>query len=456
MEQHQALPNTALGKLVEEAGISAVGLARRIQDIGTEWGHEVYTSHTQVGRWLRGQQPRDPTPALIAEALSRKLGRRVTLGDIGMDAAGCFSPELGLGFAARPDDAVQTLTDLWKADVQRRSFLTSSVSATALSEPTLAWLLARPADLEHSRGTTHVGMTDVHAVASTAAAFAELDHRYGGGTARTAAIQYLTDQVDPMLHGSYSDKVGKELFAVVVEFTKRVAWMSYDSGHHNLGRRYFITALSLAHHSGDRLLGASVLSAMSHQANYLGESRSAVHLARAARNGVEPCSSASAMANFAAMEARAAAAMGERSEALTALADAEAAFERRDPEHDPAWIAFFDPSEMADEVAHCLRDLGDYPRARQAAEECLDLAGPGRARSRVFSQVVLAESWLGAGEPEEAARIGLQVVPQVAELHSVRVAAYLRTLRKSVQPYEALPPVAEFAHSADRVLSSRP
>jgi tetratricopeptide (TPR) repeat protein len=194
---------------------------------------------------------------------------------------------------------------------------------------------------------------------------------------------------------------------------------------------------------------------MSHQANYLGDSRSAVHLARAARNGVEPCPSASAIADFAAMEARAAAAAGERSEALRALAEAEAAFERRDPENDPDWVAFFDPSEMADEIAHCLRDLGDYPRACQAGETCLDLAGPEYARSRVFSQIVLAQSRLGAGEPEEAARIGLQVVPQVDEVHSVRLTRYLDTLYTSAQPFNSLPVVAEFTQSANRVLSSR-
>lgn len=456
MDSHQALPNTALAELIGDAEISAVGLARRVREIGAEWGHELHTSHTQVGRWLRGQQPREPTPALIAEALSRKLGRRITLDDIGMDADGRLSPELGLVFATRKGDAIQTLTDLWTADVQRRSFLTSTVTATALTEPVFAWLVARPADPEQSRGKRHVGMADVQIVTSTAKAFADLDNQFGGGTARSAAIQYLTDQVAPMLHGSYTDLVGRALFAAVAEFTKTVAWMAYDSGHQSLARRYFIQALNLAHHSDDRLLGASVLSAMSHQANYLQEGRSAVHLARAARNGAEPCSSASAIADFAAMEARAAAAMGERSEALHALADAEAAFERRDPDSDPPWINYFDPSEMADEVAHTLRDLGDFPRARQAAQTCLELAGPEYARSRVFSQIVLAQSLLGAGEPEEAARIGLRVLPQAAELTSVRIAGYIRTLRSSVQPYQALPAVAEFNLKSDRVLRGQP
>ena len=71
----------------------------------------------------------------------------------------------------------------------------------------------------------------------------------------------------------------------MAEATLLAAWMSYDSMPGSaLAQRYFIQALSLAQAGGDRLLGASVLDAMSHQATYLGRFGEAASLARAAND----------------------------------------------------------------------------------------------------------------------------------------------------------------------------
>ena len=57
---------------------------------------------TFVTRWLRGQQPRGTTPALIAEVFTRRLGRRLTAQDLGLDA--CAPVYAGLEFAAGPEE----------------------------------------------------------------------------------------------------------------------------------------------------------------------------------------------------------------------------------------------------------------------------------------------------------------------------------------------------------------
>lgn len=74
--------------------------------------------------------------------------------------------------------------------------------------------------------------------------------------------------------------------------------MSYDAGLHGLGQRYFLQALKLAESSGDRLLGASIVDAMSHQATFLGRFKEAANLARAARMGTATAGSPSAAAHF--------------------------------------------------------------------------------------------------------------------------------------------------------------
>jgi hypothetical protein len=53
--------------------------------------------------------------------------------------------------------------------------------------------------------------------------------------------------------------------------------MAYDAGLHGLAQPYFIQALQLADAAGARLLGSSILDAMSHQATFLGRTHEAAN-----------------------------------------------------------------------------------------------------------------------------------------------------------------------------------
>ncbi|MFG2006196.1 hypothetical protein ACGFNU_44310 [Spirillospora sp. NPDC048911] len=445
-------PNQRLADLIDEVGISHLALAKRICRVAEEWRESVRPAHTQVGRWIAGQQPRGATPALIAEALSRKLGRRVTLADIGM-AGTTTSPEVGLSFSHTTEDLIETVIELWTADLQRRKFLLGSVDVTALTHPAFEWLLASAASPRAREGRRQVGMSDVEAIRSTSAMFAGLDNRFGGAHSRTAAVQYLSDQVTPLLSGSYSSSIAAALFSAVAEFNLSVAWMAYDSGLHGLSRRYFLQALALAHHAGDRLFGASTLSAMSHQANYLGEHRHALNLARAASHGIQHHDEPLLEAQFAAMQARAAAAMPNAAdECLDALGIAEAAWERHRAGEEPEWISYFDESELADEFAHCFRDLGQPARSHEYATQCLAAGDEEYARSRTFSRIVLATSLLDQGEVEEACTVATRTLPRVQETASVRCTTYLRDFHVRARPYATHPAVTAFTEQARPLL----
>ncbi|GAB2814298.1 hypothetical protein GCM10022221_10170 [Actinocorallia aurea] len=428
-------PNVRLAELIAEAGVSHLGLASRITEVADEWNERVRPAHTQVARWIAGQQPRGATPALIAEALSRKLRRRVTLADIGM-AGTTFSPEVGLAFSEDVGDLVFGLADLWTADVRRRAFLAGKVTAEAVSHPVFQWLLAAPAPQPTRSGRRRVGLGDVEAIKATTAMFANLDNRFGGAHARTAAARYLVDQAAPLLNGTYSGEIGVALFSAVAEFTMTVGWMAYDAGEHGLARRYLLQALNLSHHAGNRLLGASILSAMSHQANYLGEHREALTLARAASQAVQGHDAPLLQAQFSAMQARAAAKIPtERSACLAALAEAERAFERHRSGEEPHWISYFDACELADEFAHCFRDLELPTEAHRYIRQCLDAESDDYARSRTFSRIVLATSLLAQGELDEACRIAATALPRIRQTSSVRCVTYLRDLHDRMLPY---------------------
>jgi hypothetical protein len=75
--------------------------------------------------------------------------------------------------------------------------------------------------------------------------------------------------------------VGSALLSAVAGATLLAAWMTYDSAPLSAqAQRYFIQALGLAQAGGNRLLGASILDAMSHQATYTGRFGEAADLAR--------------------------------------------------------------------------------------------------------------------------------------------------------------------------------
>ncbi|MFD9130451.1 regulator, partial [Kitasatospora sp. NPDC059571] len=106
--------NPQLAALIEESGFSHAGLARRVDQLGLEHGLDLRYDKTSVTRWLRGQQPRGATPALIAEVFTRRLGRRLTAQDVGLDA--CAPVYAGLEFAETPQEAVDIVASMWRKD----------------------------------------------------------------------------------------------------------------------------------------------------------------------------------------------------------------------------------------------------------------------------------------------------------------------------------------------------
>jgi len=187
----------------------------------------------------------------------------------------------GPQYPATTQQAVTASTGLWHADAARsQEVLSASLDPAAWNAAALAWLVGQPGtalpDSSHGRA---VGRTDVARARSSSALFAGLDNRFGGAHARRSLIHFLDRDAASLLTGRYTDQVGRELYAAVAEASLLAAWTSDDCGLHGLAQRYFLQALRLAQSAEDRRLGCSVMSAMSHQATYLG------HLTEAAQPG---------------------------------------------------------------------------------------------------------------------------------------------------------------------------
>ncbi|OKJ24072.1 regulator [Streptomyces sp. CB00316] len=141
----QRTPNRRLASLIAEAGFSHAGLARRVDQLGLEHGLDLRYDKTSVTRWLRGQQPRGTTPALIAEVFTRRLGRRLSAQDLGLDA--CAPVYAGLEFAATPAEAVDIVSGLWRKDAGTHTELRKiAFTPAGLVVPSRDWLIGRADD----------------------------------------------------------------------------------------------------------------------------------------------------------------------------------------------------------------------------------------------------------------------------------------------------------------------
>ncbi|MFB9467776.1 regulator [Streptomyces cinereospinus] len=461
----QRTPNRQLAALIAEAGFSNAGLARRVDQLGLEHGLDLRYDKTSVTRWLRGQQPRGTTPALIAEVFTRRLGRRLTAQDLGLDA--CAPVYAGLEFAAGPEEAVDIVSGLWRKDSGSHAELRRiAFTPAGLVVPSRDWLIGR-ADERVARGEApprvpaqgrpalpqqrgrgerapghRVGSGDIAALRSVAELFRTLDDAYGGGHARQALVRYLEHELEPMLRGGYGEQTGRRLFAAAADLTRLAGWTSYDIAAHGLAQRYFVQALRLSQAAGDRAYGAYVLVTMSRQAVYLSHGREAVQLARVAQQGVGGSAPPVVQALLHVAEARGHGVLGEVRACTASLVRAERALEAARPGDDvPHWARFFDEAQLADEFGHCHRDLQQFRAAAQHAERSLQLRHPGFARSRLFCRVVLATARLGLGELDQACQLAAEAAGQAAEMRSVRAVEYVKDFERRLEPYRDAAPV---------------
>ncbi|MFD8008159.1 regulator [Streptomyces mirabilis] len=462
----QRTPNRQLAALIAEAGFSNAGLARRVDQLGLEHGLDLRYDKTSVTRWLRGQQPRGTTPALIAEVFTRRLGRRLTAQDLGLDA--CAPVYAGLEFASTPEEAVDIVSGLWRKDSGSHAELRKiAFTPAGLVVPSRDWLIGRADDrvsrgdqaaaripaqgrpaVPRQRSQTERGPGqkvtggDIAALRSVGELFRALDHAYGGGHARQALVRYLEHEAEPMLRGAYGEQTGRRLFAAAADLTRLAGWTSYDIGAHGLAQRYFVQALRLSQAAGDRAYGSYVLVTMSRQAVYLGHGREAVQLARVAQQGVGSSVPPVVQALLHSVEARGHGVLGEVRACTASLVRAERALESARPgDEAPHWARFFDEAQLADEFGHCHRDLQQYRAAAQHAERSLQLRAPGFARSRLFCRVVLASARLGLGELDQACLLGAEAAGQAAEMRSVRAVEYVRDFERRLEPYRDAAPV---------------
>lgn len=397
----------------------------------------------RLSEWATGKrQPKAATTyQKFADGLAMPPTARRALG-LASDSstAAAREPEtlpVLLPYPDTPADAARDVTQLWHTDLSDANALQHGrADHRVWNEAPLRWLVNpdQPVSDERTRGV-RIGMSDVERFRVTVDMFSQMDDRFGGGHGRQALIQYLSTDAERMLNGRYSEETGRALFSAVSEATLLAAWMSYDSAPASaLAQGYFVQALALAQGGNDRLLGASILDAMSHQATFLGRFSEAANLARSALSGTRGLATPSLTAHFHTMEARALARLGDTKACELALSEGVREFERGSLENNPPWFQYFNDSELSAEFGHCMRDIGRSTDAVRYATDSLGTDDAGFVRSDFFVSIVLADSHLKAGDLEPACTAALKALSAGEQIRSARCVSYLREFISHLPP----------------------
>ncbi|MFR9791017.1 transcriptional regulator [Streptomyces sp. MB22_4] len=421
-------PNRLLQALVEETGVSNAGLARRINLCGAEYGLDLRYDKTSVSRWLRGQQARGLTPQIVAEVLSRKLNREVTVAEIGMaDLTARHSPKAGLTFVPPLAGAIDQVCGLWRADAGRPAYAQGSrVGAPRLLASCRDWLAGHAdADVSRSAGC-RVGAADIETVRVITQDLAAADHRFGSGHIRPMAVHCLNTLVAKLLKGSYSQRTGRRLFACAARLTELAGYMAVDVGRPGLAQRYYIQALRLSQAADDRGYGAYIIArSVCHLAVSSGHERMVVQAARIALQGTPQPATPTLRALLHASEARGHAVTGDLPAYRNAAAQAQEALAQAGAESEPEWAENFDQAYLAGELAHCCLALGRPNLAVREASRALSAHPGSRKRRRAIDLLLLATAQLRAGEVEEACAAATSAVRLSVDLRSSLCSGYM-------------------------------
>ncbi|MEU5424647.1 sporulation protein [Streptomyces olivoreticuli] len=438
-------PNAQLISLMDEANVSNKGLAKRMRDLAMQRGEVVGTTHVSVQRWRDGSGIQPKTAAIMANALSAKLQRRISPSDLGFFGGTDTAAAVTESYPATSTEALARLDSLssQSSDVPETRGLI--IADGDLNAAVLSWITARPDGITADRpGRQRVGMRDVRAIRTAGKMFMELDFQFGGGHGHKALRHYFRHEVLPLLSVSYSEKVGTALFGAASEIAQLLGWTAYDSGNHRIAHRYLTATLRLSQFTDDRMFGGRILSNLSHQANYLGNYAQSTQLARAALEGARGRATPRAMAMFASMEARALSNAADPVGAGRAMNEAERYLERADTTTDPEWLSYFTPAELMGEFCHCFRDLKQRKEALRHAQRAVDITDPKYARSVGFCRMVLAQSQLLNGELESALTTAGLAVEAGDSLQSARFQRYVGDFQTEVNAHSGNRAVAEF------------
>ena len=423
-------PNRDLRSLLGQAGWSGARLAREVNSLGAEQGTALHYDRTSVAHWLAGSRPRPPVPALVAEALSRHLGRSVRPQDTGLTARG---QDLGDLPGAPPGEGsgVDRLDHLLRLTDRRTAALLGAYSLGALAVP--HWPSAPVRGPAPRAGTgPAIGMAHVESARELLDVLARGDAVFGAGRIRQPLRRYLATTLLPWLRADLKPAVRGELFGVAARLTYLCAFAHFDTNHQAAAQHFYLTSAELAREAGDHVGYALALRGLSVQAHALGHHAAAQRLAeQAVRVGIRHAPPHQ-QAFFLGQLAVTGAVLGDSGH-VRHLVRAEKCLETASDGIPP--VGSFHLGSLALQHAAVARSQGRHRAAVEALGRTLRHRPADERRSHAVCLAELAETQLTIGHLDQACHTWHAFLDLYPHISSARADDRLRVLTARLRPH---------------------
>ncbi|MET8330083.1 tetratricopeptide repeat protein [Streptomyces sp. NPDC005181] len=441
-------PNSLLRDVIDAADCTYEALARDVRRIAAENGEILQTNKSAISHWVNGTRtPSGRVGQYLAEALSRRAGRVITRTEIGLHTGGADAP-------AEPDP-VLAVTDLGRADLERRRFLSIAAFTTAGVAMPLGYDHEATARMLRARSkTSMVGAEDVDVVRQITAA----DERLGGGHGLTTVTAYLADTAAPMLRGRFpSEALRRAAFGAVAELAYLAGWKHHDLCQEGAAQRYYQVGYQLACEADPHGHAAWMMRALAHQALSLKQPHHCVDLVEAAlRRGLGRVDGQTeALLHI--THARAYAATDENPSAARALLAAEDALLREDGRQ-PSYSRVSGPATgtVASHTARTLTDLADHVGTEQQHRDALTRWDPEKyKRVHALTHADLGDSLAAQARADEAVAAWTQALVLMEGMTSDRTRKAITSIRSTLAVYQrrGVPGAADLARRAREALA---
>jgi tetratricopeptide (TPR) repeat protein len=334
--------------------------------------------------------------------------------------------------------------------VDRRKFLiTTSVTLTS----TVAqWTAAKPAGAS-STGGRRIDHSTPDRFERRLEELRHLDDELGSGEVYEAARTELRLILSALKDSTYSERVGRRLFAAAAEASRSAGWTAYDSGQTAAAERHYVTAMRAAASAGDPVVGANTLAFWAIQQYSTGNPRGAIDLIDAALAQAPRIGSARMTAMLHARACRAHARAGDTRAADRAANAALDTYAHAGPiEADPACVYWFNLGETHQLLGSSALNLGN---PRQALKHFQDAStahhsegeaynGDAFPRGHAIYLARLAEAHLALGDIDAAVDTAHTAIDRMGGVTSARGTQTLEDLRNKLARRRGIPAVADF------------
>jgi hypothetical protein len=235
----------------------------------------------------------------------------------------------------------------------------------------------------------------------------------------------LADVVERDLRAALAllrDRPTPPLLDVVAQLAQLAGWTAADAGRIRAARQAYRIGLSLADAAGDRTFGAYLLGCLSHLLAPRDPSR-ALLVAHAAYDHARLAAPAGVRVLLLHRIAFAAALTGRRGTSEQALATAERLADRRATDREPGWLYWLDEAELAGLAGRCFAALRRPLRAEPLLRRSLNRPGAAHPRTAALDAGWLAQTYLDAGEVEQACHAARTALVAAVRSGSPRAAA---------------------------------